>query len=161
MLGLLLMALLILLAPILTPFITASILVYALLYGVNWLAARKVGRLRMPPVLAVPVMMALLFAALLILALTALALNPAPVLEKEIPLPLPQAQTAHTLATPSKMIGSRRQTLGITTRLDVEGIKQRLSGHIDGVALLGWTIVSVTARHMRNNYLNSSLYIQQ
>src|SRR5919199_1519699 len=52
-LGLLLMALLILLGPVLTPFIAAAILAYALNPGVDWLAARRIGGIRMPRAIAV------------------------------------------------------------------------------------------------------------
>jgi len=150
---LLLMALLILLGPVLTPFITAAILAYALNPGVDWLASQKIGRLRTPRVIAVLIMMALLFAALLMLVLIVI-----PVLEKEIPLL--QAQVPDTLSTLNELIGPKLQALGITTRLDVDGIKQFLSERvaaagsgmwssvlasvrIGGVALLGWVVTIV------------------
>jgi predicted PurR-regulated permease PerM len=149
-LAILLVALLVLLGPVLTPFITAGILAYALNPGVDWLASHRLGRLRLPRAIAVMIMMALLFAFCLMLILIVV-----PVLEKEIPLL--QQQIPVFLSSLNDLIGPRLQALGITTRLDVDGIKGLLServaaagsgiwssvlssARIGGIALLGWMV---------------------
>jgi predicted PurR-regulated permease PerM len=143
--GLVLMALLMLLGPVLTPFITAAILAYALNPGVDWLCR---GRLRMPRMVAVVIVMLLLCAVLLALVLIVI-----PVLEKE--LPLMREQIPRMLSSVDAVVAPWLQGLGVATRLDVEGIKQLLtqqmanagqgiwtsllsSVRIGGIALLGW-----------------------
>jgi predicted PurR-regulated permease PerM len=56
LLGLSLVGLMILLGPVLTPFVAAAVLAYALNPGVDWLVSRRIGRLRLPRVLAVIVL---------------------------------------------------------------------------------------------------------
>ncbi|MDB5764853.1 MAG: perM [Herminiimonas sp.] len=147
-LGLLLVALLVVLGPVLTPFIAAAILAYALNPGVDWLSSRRIGKFSVPRALAVMAMMALLLAALLAMILIVI-----PVLQKEVPLL--QEQIPNFLARLNDTLGPRLQDLGITTRLDVAGIKALLServatsgsgiwstilasARVGGVAVLGW-----------------------
>lgn len=121
-LGLLLLILLGLLAPILTPFIAASILAYALNPGVDWLAARRLGRLRLVRPLAVMMVLLIFVAGLLALALIVL-----PVLQKEIPML--QEQFPKLLNRLDAGLGPRLQELGIKVRLDGTGIRELLSTH--------------------------------
>ena len=68
-----------LLGPVLTPFVVAAVLAYALTPLVNWLD--RLGRGRMPRVLAV-----VLVEVLFVLALLSLLLLMVPIMAKEIPL---------------------------------------------------------------------------
>src|SRR3569833_230344 len=138
-LGLLLVALLNLLGPVHTPFITAAILAYALNPGVDWLTRQKDGRLRIPRDIAVVSMIALLCTALLMLVLIVI-----PALEKEIPLL--QAQIPDTLATLNELLAPRLQALGITTRFDVEGIKQLLTERVAAAGSGLWSPALAPAR---------------
>ena len=146
--GLVLMGLLVLLGPVLTPFIAAAILAYALNPGVDWLSSRHLGKLRIPRMLAVGIMMALLFAVMLALVLIVI-----PVLEKD--LPLMREQIPRLLASLDATVAPWLQGLGVSARLDVDGIKNLMtdqiakagqgiwtsllsSVRIGGIALLGW-----------------------
>jgi len=147
-LGLLLIGLLVLLGPMLTPFVTAAILAYALNPGVDWLAGRRIGRFRLPRVLAV-----LIIILLLVLAVLALVLVVVPVLVKEIPLL--QQQIPNFLDKLNATVAPRLSEYGIHVRLDVTGIKKIMtqqlatsgdeiwasvlaSVKIGGTALLAW-----------------------
>ncbi|MDB5796299.1 MAG: family transporter [Paucimonas sp.] len=147
-LGLLLVGLLVLLGPVLTPFLAAGILAYVLNPGVDWLAQRGPGRARLPRTLAVILVMSLLFATMLALVLIVI-----PVLQKE--LPLMREQVPQLLSTLDQKLAPLLAKLGVTARLDVDGIKILLteqiahagqglwtsllsSVRIGGLALLGW-----------------------
>ncbi len=146
--GLLLVALLVLLGPVLTPFIAAGILAYALNPGVDWLSSCHIGRLRMPRMVAVLVMMTILCAIILALILIVI-----PVLEKE--LPLMREQIPRLLSSLNAIVSPWLRDLGVKAQFDVEGIKSLLtkqmstagqgiwssllsSVRIGGIALLGW-----------------------
>src|SRR5450830_1188821 len=103
-LGLLLVGLLVLLGPMLTPFVTAAILAYALNPGVDWLAGRRIGRFRLPRVLAVLIIVVV------------------PVLVKEIPLL--QQQIPNFLDKLNTAVAPHLSEYGIHVRLDVTGIKK-------------------------------------
>lgn len=146
--GLLLVVLLAQLGPVLTPFIAAGILAYALNPGVDWLAEKRVGKLRVSRSLAVIVVMLVLLAAILALALIIL-----PIMQKQIPLL--QEQIPGALARVNAFLTPKLQELGIRVRLDEAGIKRLLSQYfatsgdeiwravftsakVGSVAVLGW-----------------------
>lgn len=147
-LGAALVALLVLLGPVLTPFLAGAILAYALNPGVDWLAARRIGRIALPRWLAVTLVMLLLFAAL-----AALVLIVVPVLEKEAPLL--QQKIPVFLAMLNDNLAPLLQRLGVRVRFDAAGIGKMLaeqaaaggnemwrailsSARVGGAAVLGW-----------------------
>jgi predicted PurR-regulated permease PerM len=136
------------LGPVLTPFIAAFILAYALNPGVDWLAARKIGRFAFPRTLAVTIMVLALFAVIL-----AMILVVAPVLQKENLLL--QQQIPTFLLKLNDLIDPKLQELGIRVRLDEDGIRKLAtqylstsgdemwravlsSAKVGGIAVLGW-----------------------
>jgi predicted PurR-regulated permease PerM len=146
--GLALVALLSLLGPVLTPFLAGAILAYALNPGVDRLAATHIGRLRMPRAAAAFIMMLLLAAGVLALVLIVL-----PILQKEVPLLI--EKIPHFLGKMNDVLGPRLREFGIDVRLDIVGMEQLLSQHLEssgneiwravlasakigGLALLGW-----------------------
>ncbi len=146
--GLVLVALLAELGPVLAPFIAAGILAYALNPAVDWLASRRIGRLRVPRALAVIIVMLLLLAAILALFLIVL-----PIMQKQIPLL--QEQIPRSLARLNAFLSPKLRDLGIRVRLDEVGIKRILSQYfatsgdelwssllasakVGGAAVLGW-----------------------
>lgn len=148
LLGLSLLVLLVLLGPVLTSFVAAAILAYALNPGVDWLASKRIGTLRVPRMLAVVVVLILLLVALL-----ALILIVVPMLQKQIPLL--QEKIPNFLIRLNDFIGPKLQDLGIEVRLDSAGIKEMAmeyfsksgdeiwgailsSARIGGTAVLGW-----------------------
>lgn len=148
LLGLSLLALMILLGPILTPFVAAAILAYALNPGVDWLASKRIGRIRVPRALAVMAMLLLLLVAVL-----ALILIVVPMLQKQIPLL--QEKIPNFLIRLNDFISPRLQELGFEVRMDSAGIKEMLmqyfatsgdeiwsailsSAKVGGTAVLGW-----------------------
>lgn len=147
-LGALLVMLLVLLGPVLTPFIAAAILAYMINPGVDSLARLRLGRVRLPRVLAVLIMMIILFALLLALALIVL-----PVLQKEVPLM--REQLPSMLSSLEGSLGPWLRDLGVPVKLDLDSIKILMteqvanasqgmwasllaSVRIGGIALLGW-----------------------
>ena len=143
-----LVILLISLGPVLTPFIAASILAYALNPGVDWLAARKIGKLTVPRSLAVTIMVLALFAACLALALVVV-----PVLQKENAQL--QEQIPNSLVKLNTLVGPKLRSMGIRVQLDEAGIKNLASQYmrtssdeiwhavlssakVGGIAVLGW-----------------------
>ena len=103
-----------LLAPVLTPFIVAAVLAYALTPLVNWLD--RMGRGRMPRVLAV-----VLVELLLLVALLGVALLIVPILAKEIPLMREQVPLLF-----DRLNGALKPLLaqwGVPFSLDVANIK--------------------------------------
>jgi predicted PurR-regulated permease PerM len=148
LLGLGLIWLLVSLGPVLTPFIAASILAYALNPGVDWLASRRIGRLRLPRSLAVTIMVLLLFAAVLALVLVVV-----PVLQTENLLM--QEQIPAFLLKLNALLGPLLQYTGLHIQLDSAGLKNiaaqyfsssgeeigkaiLASAKVGGIALLGW-----------------------
>jgi predicted PurR-regulated permease PerM len=146
-------AMLVSLGPVLTPFIAAGILAYALNPGVDWLAARRIGKFAFPRSLAVAIMVLALFAAGL-----ALLLVVAPVLQKENILL--QEQIPAFLVKLNELIGPKLQELGIRFTLDGAGIKNIASQYmssssdeiwravlssakVGGIAVLGWVATFV------------------
>jgi predicted PurR-regulated permease PerM len=146
--GLLLAALLVLLGPVLTPFIAAAILAYALNPGVDWLAARRIGRMAVPRSLAVVAVLLLVLAAILMLVLIVI-----PILQKEIPLLLEQIPTF--LAKLNATLAPQLQKFGLKVRLDGVGLQRLLSqllagsgdeiwgpvlasAKVGGIAVMGW-----------------------
>jgi predicted PurR-regulated permease PerM len=148
LIGLALLGLTVLLGPVLTPFVAAAILAYALNPGVDWLASRRIGKLHVPRMLAVIVMLLLLLVALL-----ALILIVVPMLQKQIPLL--QEKIPNFVIRLNDFISPRLQELGMEVRLDRAGIKEMLmqyfstsgdeiwsvilsSVKVGGTAVLGW-----------------------
>lgn len=146
--GLVLAAMVVQLGPVLAPFVAAGILAYALNPAVDWLAARRVGKLPVPRTLAVMVVMLLLLAAILALVLIVL-----PILQKQIPLL--QEQIPSAVARIKAFIGPRLLELGIEVDLDGAGVRRMLteylstsgdeiwravlsSAKVGGGAVLGW-----------------------
>ncbi|HJV83987.1 MAG TPA: AI-2E family transporter [Noviherbaspirillum sp.] len=146
--GLVLAALLVKLGPVLAPFIAAGVLAYALNPTTDWLSSRQVGKVRMPRVLAVVIVMLLLLAAILALVLVVL-----PVMQKQIPLL--QEQLPYALSRLNAALAPKLQELGIRVRLDGIGIKRIVSQYfatsgdeiwstllasakVGGIAMLGW-----------------------
>jgi predicted PurR-regulated permease PerM len=147
-LWLLVVLLLVSLGPVLTPFIAAAILAYALNPGVDRLDRLHWRRLRVPRAAAVLLVMLVLGAALL-----ALVLIVVPVLKKE--LPLLQDRIPVLLERFNALAAPRLHELGITVRLDGDGIRHLLtqqlqtsgeeiwravlnSARVGGSAVLGW-----------------------
>jgi predicted PurR-regulated permease PerM len=143
-----LVLLLVLLGPILAPFIAAGILAYALNPGVDWLAAQKIGKFRLPRSVAALIVMLLMLAALL-----AVILIVVPVLNKE--LPLLQQRVPEILTKVDEFLAPKLLALGITVNLDFASLKtmatQKLAASssemwttvlasikVGGTALLGW-----------------------
>jgi predicted PurR-regulated permease PerM len=148
LLGLSLLVLMILLGPVLTSFVAAAILAYAMNPGVDWLASKRIGKLHVPRMLAVIVVL-----ILLLLALLALILVVIPMLQKQIPLL--QEKIPNFLIRLNDFISPKLQELGIEVRLDSAGIKELVmqyfstsgdeiwsailsSAKVGGTAVLGW-----------------------
>lgn len=146
--GLLLAALLAQLGPVLAPFVAAGILAYALNPAVDWLSARRIGKMRVPRSLAVVIVLLLVLAAILALVLIVL-----PVMQKQIPLL--QEQIPRSLARLNDFLAPRLRELGIPVELDEAGIKRIASEYLSssgdaiwrtvltsvkagGIAVLGW-----------------------
>jgi predicted PurR-regulated permease PerM len=151
--GLALVALLVLLGPILAPFIAAAILAYALNPAVDRLSSKHIGKVPVPRVLAVTIVILLLLAALLALVLIVL-----PVVQKEIPLLRDQIPILFSKAHAAR--APRLQALGINIPMDSEGIRQLVteyfstsgdaiwsmvlaSATVGGVAVLGWLVNAI------------------
>jgi len=137
--GILLLALLAALGPMLSPFVAAGILGYVLNPGVDWLARRRLGPLRMPRFLAVSVMV-----LLLILTVLALVLIVVPLLLRQIPQL--QAQVPPLLDKLNAVVSPRLHQLGIDVRLDLAGIKALLTQQISTSGDELWSQVLVSAR---------------
>jgi predicted PurR-regulated permease PerM len=150
LLALAIAVLLVVLGPVLTPFIAAGILAYALNPGVDWLASHRIGKLGIPRILGVIVMMLLLSAAVL-----ALALIVVPVLQKE--LSLVQDKIPPFLAYINDALEPKLAKFGIDLQLNSAGIERFLtqkfssnsnelwttifaSAKIGGIALIGWVV---------------------
>ena len=127
------------LGPVLTPFIAAAILAYALNGGVDYLAQRRVGRLGIPRVLAVVLVMLLFLSAA-----GALVLIVVPVLQKEIPLLL--AQIPAFLVKLDTVLSPRLQEMGIKIKLDGSGLKALLTQQLATSGDEIWTTVLASAR---------------
>lgn len=140
--------LLALLGPVLTPFIAGAILAYALNPGVDWLASKRVGTLRVPRALATSIIILLLFAILLALILVVV-----PVVQKEITLIHDKIPTFLTKLNDA--ISPKLRQFGIRTRLDSTGLQKLLSeqfstssdeiwatvlssAKVGGIAVVGW-----------------------
>lgn len=147
--GLVLVTLLAFLGPVLAPFIAAGVLAYALNPAVDWLSSQRIGRLPVPRIGAVLVVMLLLLAAILALILIVL-----PIMQKQIPLL--QEKIPGALTRLNAFLTPILQDLGIRgVRLDEAGIKRLLtqyfatsgdeiwssvlaSAKVGGAAVLGW-----------------------
>ncbi|MCY7306905.1 MAG: AI-2E family transporter [Rhodoferax sp.] len=103
-----------LLAPVLTPFVVAAVLAYALTPLVNWLD--RVGRGRIPRLLAV-----LLVEVLAILAILGVALLIVPILAKELPLLRDQVPVLFDQINAA--LSPLLAQLGVNVSLDVASIK--------------------------------------
>lgn len=137
--GLVLVALLAQLGPVLTPFIAAGILAYALNPAVDYLSAKRTGRISVPRSLAVIVVMLVLLAVILALVLIIL-----PILQNQIPLL--QEQIPRSLARLNAFLTPRLQELGIKVRLDEVGIKRILSQYFATSGDEIWTAVFASAK---------------
>ena len=104
-----------LLAPVLAPFVIASVLAYALTPLVDWMD--RLGRGRMPRVVAV-VLVELLF----LLALLSVLLLIVPILSKE--LPLMREQLPALLDSANTRLSPWLAQFGIHVSLDVDSIKK-------------------------------------
>lgn len=128
------------LGPVLTPFLAAAILAYALNGGVDYLAARRIGRWQIPRVLAVVTVMLLFLACF-----TALVLIVLPVLQKEIPLLL--AQLPAFLVRLDQLLAPRLHEMGIKIKLDGTGLRALLGEQFGGAGADEiWTTVLASAR---------------
>jgi predicted PurR-regulated permease PerM len=152
-LWLLLMALLILIGPVLTPFIVGAILAYALNPWVERMCSWKLGKFRIPRVIAVILVM-----LLLLTAVVALILVVVPVVQKQIPLL--QDQVPNFLIRMNETLGPWLQQLDIQVKLDPANIKRMLSeqyaassnwlwksvlesAKVGGTVVLGWLVTLI------------------
>jgi len=134
-----LLGLLYLLGPVLTPFIAAAILAYALNGAVDYLAARRIGRLPFPRALAVVLVMLMFLAAA-----GALVLIVIPVLQKE--LPLLQAQIPAFLAKLDASLSPRLEALGVHVKLDGGGLRELLTQQVATSGDQIWSTLLASAR---------------
>ena len=137
--GILLLALLIALGPMLSPFVAAGIIGYALNPGVDWIASRRLGPVRIPRFVAVTIMV-----LLLILAALALVLVVVPLVLRQIPLL--QAQVPPLLDKLNAFVSPRLHQLGIDVRLDLAGIKALLTQQISTSGDELWSSLLASAR---------------
>lgn len=137
--GLALVLLLVQLAPIMAPFVAAGILAYAMNPAVDWLSARRIGRLVVRREAAVIVVMLVFFAAILTLALIVI-----PVLQKQIPLL--RDQIPASLSHLNAFLAPKLRELGIHVRLDGVGIKRLLSEYISASSDDIWATALASAR---------------
>ena len=137
--GILLLALLVALGPMLSPFVAAGIIGYALNPGVDWIASRRIGPLRIPRFVGVTIMV-----LLLILAGLALALIVVPLVLRQIPLL--QAQVPPLLDKLNAFLSPRLHQLGIDVRLDLAGIKALLTQQISTSGDELWSSVLASAK---------------
>ncbi|NEX60706.1 AI-2E family transporter [Noviherbaspirillum galbum] len=149
--GLALALLLVKLGPVLAPFLAAAILAYALNPAVDWLCARRLGRIALPRALAVTLVMLAFFASIV-----ALFLIVTPVLQKQAPLL--QEQIPELLGRMNAWLGPRLRDIGVHIRLDETGVRRIVSKYVatsgdelwsmvlasarvGGVALIGWLVM--------------------
>ena len=137
--GILLLSLLVALGPMLSPFVAAGILGYALNPGVDWIASRRLGPVRVPRFVGVTIMV-----LLLILAGLALVLIVVPLVLRQIPLL--QAQVPPLLDKLNAVLSPRLHQLGIDVRLDMAGIKALLTQQISTSGDELWSSVLASAR---------------
>jgi predicted PurR-regulated permease PerM len=137
--GILLLSLLVALGPMLSPFVAAGILGYALNPGVDWIASRRLGPVRVPRFVGVTIMV-----LLLILAGLALVLIVVPLVLRQIPLL--QAQVPPLLDKLNAFLSPRLHQLGIDVRLDMAGIKALLTQQISTSGDELWSSVLASAR---------------
>ncbi|CAN5310353.1 AI-2E family transporter [soil metagenome] len=137
--GVLLVALLVLLGPVLTPFVAALMLAYVLNPGVDWIAARRIGKVSVPRSLAVVIMILLLFAAVLALFLIVI-----PVMQKEIPLL--QAKIPAFFARLNESLTPLLKKFGVNVRLDAAGVEQMLTEHMASSGKEIWSAVLASAK---------------
>jgi predicted PurR-regulated permease PerM len=137
--GLALVVLLVLLGPVLAPFIAGAILAYALNPGVDWVAARRFGRRRLPRSVAVLVIMLLVAASILALVLVVV-----PVLRNE--LPLLYEKIPHFLGKLNEFIGPQLHRFGIQLPVDSVGMSQLLSKHLAASGDEIWTAAITSAK---------------
>ncbi|WP_039789202.1 AI-2E family transporter [Herbaspirillum huttiense] len=137
--GILLLALLVALGPMLSPFVAAGIIGYALNPGVDWIASRRIGPLRIPRFVGVTIMV-----LLLILAGLALVLIVVPLVLRQIPLL--QAQVPPLLDKLNAFLSPRLHQLGIDVRLDLAGIKALLTQQISTSGDELWSSVLASAK---------------
>ncbi|RJX30232.1 MAG: AI-2E family transporter [Oxalobacter sp.] len=152
-LWLLLMVFLVLLGPIMTPFIAGAILAYALNPPVERICAWRIGRFRLPRIVAVIIVM-----LLLILAITALILLVVPILQKEVPMLYDRIPGL--LVKLNHAFEPLMQELDIHPNLDAAGVKKFVteqfaagrtwfwrsiiaSARVGGSALLSWMITLI------------------
>ncbi|EJM98205.1 putative permease [Herbaspirillum sp. YR522] len=137
--GFLLLALLVALGPMLSPFVAAGIIGYALNPGVDWIARKRIGPLRIPRFVAVCIMV-----MLLVLAMLALALIVIPLVLRQIPQL--QAQIPPLLDQLNAFVSPRLHQLGIEVRLDMAGIKALLTQQISTSSDEMWASVLASLR---------------
>lgn len=139
---------LVLVGPVLTPFLAAAIIAYALNPAVDWLTRHRLGRLFIPRILAVSMVLLLALAVMLGLVLVVV-----PVMQTEFSLL--REQIPAMLNRLNSMVGPKLREFGITVRLDGTGLQKMInhqlavsgdeiwsavlaSARVGGVALLGW-----------------------
>lgn len=137
--GFLLLALLVALGPMLSPFVAAGIIGYALNPGVDWIARKRIGPLRIPRFVAVSIMV-----LLLALAMLALVLIVVPLVLRQIPQL--QAQIPPLLDQLNAFVSPRLHQLGIEVRLDMAGIKALLTQQISTSSDEMWASVLASLR---------------
>lgn len=127
------------LGPILSPFIAAAILAYMLNGAVDRLANARMGKGRMPRVVAVSVVLALFFSAVVALVLVVV-----PVLRAEIPLL--QAKIPAFFTWLDTFVSPWLAGYGINVKLDSAGLRQLVEQQIAASGDDLWTTVLAKVR---------------
>ncbi len=127
------------LGPILSPFIAAAILAYMLNGAVDRLAHARMGRRRMPRVVAVSVVLTAFFAAVIALLLTVV-----PVLRAEIPLL--QAKIPAFFTWLDTFVSPWLAGYGIDVKLDSAGLRQLVEQQVAASGDDLWTTVLAKVR---------------
>lgn len=127
------------LGPILSPFIAAAILAYMLGGAVDRLSNARLGKGRMPRVVAVSIVLAAFFAAVVALLLTVV-----PVLRAEIPLL--QAKIPAFFTWLDTFVSPWLAGYGINVKLDSAGLRQLVEQQVAASGDDLWTTVLAKVR---------------
>lgn len=138
-LGIFLIVLTILLGPILTPFVTAIILAYVLHPGVDWLTRKRIGKFRIPRIVAVIIVF-----SIFILAILAVVLIILPLIIQE--LPLLQEQIPNFLSKINDAAAPILHKFNISTDIDLNNVKQFLTQKVVSNSEEIWSSVFASAK---------------
>lgn len=127
------------LGPILSPFIAAAILAYMLNGAVDRLAHARLGKSRMPRVVAVSIVLTAFFAAVIALVLVVV-----PVLRAEIPLL--QAKIPAFFTWLDTFVSPWLAGYGINVKLDSAGLRQLIEQQVAASGDDLWTTVLAKVR---------------